>query len=97
MTTYTKYKETFGSEVPVEEYGTSAEAEQRAQQLGGSGFHSHTGPDGVTIFMPFRTHAQFEAALVGDQETQTYEEDLRDKLRQRLTELLDSSSTSNSL
>jgi hypothetical protein len=97
MNTFTKYKETFGSQVPVEEYSTQAEAEQRAEQLGGSGFHSHTGADGVTVFMPFRTHAEYEAAVVGDDESKTYEEDLRDKLRQRMLELLDSSSTSNSL
>ena len=97
MTTYTKYKETFGSGAqPSESYATQAEAESRAQQLGGSGFHTHV-EDGVTQFMPFRTHGEYEAALVGDPETQTYEEDLRDKLRQRLSELLDSSSTSNSL
>ena len=96
MGTYTKYKELFAQSVPVEEYATQEEAEQRAEQLGGSGFHQHT-DDGVTVFMPFRTHAEYEAVLVGADNNQTYEEDLRDKLRQRMLELLDSSSTSNSI
>ena len=96
---YEKYHTTFGaSDVLVEEYATAEEAEARAEQLGGSGVHSHTREDGTVIYMPFATHAEYDAALgVGVTEEDNYKEDLRDKLRQRIEELFNSSSTSNSL
>ena len=98
MSVYEKYKSMFGAgSVPVEEYATADEAEARAESLGGSGFHSHTRDDGTTVFMPFNTHQQYEAAVGVDVDDDDYEEDLRDKLRQRIEELLGSSSTSNSL
>ena len=96
---YERYSNTFGaSDVLVEEYATADEAEARAEQLGGAGSHSHTSPNGTVVYMPFTTHAEYEAALgVGISEEDNYKEDLRDKLRQRIEELFNSSSTSNSL
>ena len=96
---YEKYNTTFGaSDVLVEEYATAEQAEARAEQLGGSGVHSHTSPNGTVVYMPFATHVEYEAALgVGISEEDNYKEDLRDKLRQRIEELFNSSSTSNSL
>jgi hypothetical protein len=96
---YERYRSVFGEdrEVEVEEYSTAEEAEQRARDLGGSGFHQHT-EDGVTVFMPFATHAEYEAAIgVGISEEDNYKEDLRDRMRQRIEELFNSSSTHNSL
>lgn len=46
----------------VDTYTTREEAERRARQLGGSGSHSHT-IDGETVYMPFRTHAEYRRAL----------------------------------
>jgi HK97 family phage portal protein len=43
-------------------YTTQAEAEARAEQLGGSGYHTHE-YDGETIYMPFETHEEYENAL----------------------------------
>ena len=99
ITMYERYRSVFGDngEVEVEEYSTAEEAEQRARDLGGSGFHQHT-EDGVTVYMPFATHAEYEAAIgVGISEEDNYKEDLRDRMRQRIEELFNSSSTHNSL
>ena len=43
-------------------YTTQQEAEARARELGGSGFHTHE-YDGETIYMPFETHEEYEAAV----------------------------------
>ena len=43
-------------------YTTRNEAEQRARELGGTGSHSHE-IDGVTVYMPFNTHEEYETAL----------------------------------
>ena len=46
-------------------YTTIQEAEERAVQMGGdSSYHSHNF-DGTTIFMPFKTHEEYEAAKEG--------------------------------
>jgi hypothetical protein len=52
-------------------------------------------PDGSLIYMPFATHEEFEAA-VGD-DSRELKETMRDQLRQRLSQLMLSTSTSNSL
>lgn len=44
-------------------YDTQAEAEARAEELGGSGFHSHQADDGSTIYMPFESHEEYDAAV----------------------------------
>jgi len=79
----------------VEEYPSEQQAVARARQLGGTGSHSHTSEDGSVIYMPFATHEQYEAA-VGDTDGEL-KETMRDQLRQRLKQLMLSTSTSNSL
>lgn len=44
-------------------FDTEAEAEARAEDLGGSGSHTHEDENGNTIYMPFNTHAQYDAAV----------------------------------
>lgn len=105
MAVYDQYEEIFGEGVEIyssEVYTSQAEAEARANELGGSGFHSHE-EDGVTIYMPFNTHEELEAAMetqnpgVDMEEDTGFKEDLRDKIRRRLLELVNSTSTDNSL
>ena len=43
-------------------FTTQEEAEARANELGGSGFHTHE-MDGETIYMPFETHEEYEEAI----------------------------------
>lgn len=45
-------------------YTTIAEARARAEAMGGSGYHSHIF-DGYTVYMPFETHEEYEAAKDG--------------------------------
>ena len=55
---YTKYNDIFGEETVVtDKFNTEAEAEARAVELGGTGFHTHEEEDG-TYYMPFETHAE---------------------------------------
>lgn len=42
-------------------YTTIAEARARANEMGGEGFHQHIF-DGFTVYMPFETHEEYEAA-----------------------------------
>lgn len=106
MNTYKMYKDMFyggKTEYEVEEYATQAEAEQRARELGGSGFHSHTEEDGTTVYMPFATHEQYEAAMelnnpdVDYIETEDFDNEMRDKIRMRLEQLVSSTTTNNGL
>jgi hypothetical protein len=104
MNVLEKYKQNFAGTTPfeAEKFATSAEAEQRANQLGGSGFHSHD-EDGTTLYMPFANHPEYERALERanpgtDYEEKTdFEETMRDKIRQRLEQLLEASTTNNGL
>jgi hypothetical protein len=88
-----KYKETFGVESPS--YATREEAEAEAQRLGGSGSHSHTTEDGNIVYMPFNTHSEYELALGIDNEEADFEIDMRDKIRKRMLQLIEASTTSN--
>jgi HK97 family phage portal protein len=45
----------------VDTYTTIAEAQARAIEMGGSGYHEHLF-NGSTVYMPFTTHAEYEAA-----------------------------------
>jgi len=96
------------TEFVAEEFGTSAEAEARATELGGSGSHSHTLEDGSVVYMPFSTHAEYELQLEKNNPGVDYEErnsivapgikeTMRDKVRMRLEELLNSTSSENGL
>tara|TARA_R100001463_G_scaffold61165_1_gene113925 strand:+ start:905 stop:2572 length:1668 start_codon:yes stop_codon:yes gene_type:complete len=88
-----KYKETFGIEVPS--YNTREEAEAEAQRLGGSGSHSHTREDGSIEYMPFATHKEYESATGVDSEEAEFEIKMRDKIRKRMLQLIEASTTSN--
>ena len=45
-------------------FTTIAEARARAEQMGGSGYHEHIF-DGYTVYMPFESHEEYEAAKDG--------------------------------
>lgn len=57
----------------AEVYPTQAEAEARAAELGGSGYHSHD-EDGVVIYMPFPDHEQLRAALMAQMDMESEDE-----------------------
>ena len=89
------------TEFSPEVFATPEQAEAKAQELGGTGFHSHE-TDGKTIYMPFTTHEQYEKQLEANNPGVDYEEggmreELRDRLRNRLDQLLTQSTTANSL
>ena len=94
---YTKYNDIFGEETVVtDKFTTEAEAEARAIELGGTGFHTHE-EDG-TYYMPFETHAEYELRLSVLGLTSTdLRNDLKDRIKSRLYQLVDSTSTENSL
>ena len=92
---YEQFKGVFDNK-QVEEYPSEEQAVARAQELGGNGFHSHTREDGTIIYMPFATHEEYEIAVGGNTDGDL-QETMRDQLRQRLTQLMLSTSTSNSL
>jgi hypothetical protein len=100
---YTRFNEVFGAdlEYTIRDYETQAEAEAEAQRLGGSGFHTHTREDGLVTYMPFATHEELELRMEMrsgvDAEEVNYKEDIREKLKDRLTQLIEGSSTNNSL
>ena len=104
MSVMTKYDELFAGTTPfvAETFPTQQQAEQRATELGGTGSHSHT-EDGVTVYMPFSSHKQYESTLeqqnpgVDYEENTGFKEDMRDKIRDRLEQLLNSTSSENGL
>lgn len=82
----------------VTEFATQSEAEAEAQRMGGTGTHSHTKEDGTTIYMPFVTHEEYELrramATEGDSNMQ---DELKQKLKMRLEQLIESTYSNNSL
>lgn len=104
LTLYDDYKSRFMGEAQymVEEYETQEQAEARAQELGGSGFHTHMREDGVTIYMPFATHQEYENAMEADlgidveEITEDFER-IEDTLKKRIQQLLNGSYSENSL
>jgi len=42
----------------AEHFDTPAEAEAKATELGGSGYHEHKLENGKTVYMPFNTHEE---------------------------------------
>ena len=87
----------------AEKFTTQEQAEARAQELGGSGSHSHTEEDGTTIYMPFSSHLDYERILetqnpgVDYEEDTGFEKEIKEKLRVRMKQLIDGSYSSNSL
>jgi len=104
MNVLTKYEELFAgtTQFTAETFPTREQAEQRATELGGTGSHSHT-DDGVTVYMPFSSHQQYESTLeqqnpgVDYEEDTGFKEDMRDKIRLRLEQLMKGTSSNNSL
>ena len=106
MNLLTEYQDRFmqgTTAFTAEQFPTQEQAEARASELGGSGSHSHTDEDGTTIYMPFNTHEQYEQALESQNQGVDYEEDtgfekdVRERLRERMKQLLSSTSSNNSL
>ena len=82
----------------VDEYATEAQAEARARELGGTGTHSHEQEDGTVIYMPFATHEEFELRLrMAGLQSNDMTEELQEKIKDRLYQLLESSYSENSL
>ena len=48
--------------VDVDTFTTEEEAEERAEEIGCDGIHSHT-EDGKTVYMPCKTHEEYESLL----------------------------------
>jgi len=101
LKTYQDFQSTFmGQNLEPQEYATEAEAEAVANSLGGSGTHSHENEDGTVIYMPFVTHDEYtdaiEAAMEAAQDG-SFVEEMRDKIRNRLSSLVESSTTDNGL
>jgi hypothetical protein len=98
-----QYDSMFGANIPdaIKEFATEAEAVAEAERLGGSGSHSHTDDDGNITYMPFNTHDEYDAAVLAliddeDQENnKEFKDDMRDKIRKRLRQLLDATTTEN--
>tara|TARA_R110001606_G_scaffold6149_7_gene27741 strand:- start:1249 stop:3096 length:1848 start_codon:yes stop_codon:yes gene_type:complete len=105
MNILSKYESMYAKESDASEeiYNTVGEATSRAQELGGSGYHTHEEEeDGVsrTVYMPFSTHEQLESALGStstNPEEESFKTEMRDKIRQRLMQLLNSSSSDNGI
>jgi hypothetical protein len=88
-----KYEQTFG--VKPQSYETREQAEQEANRLGGTGAHSHTQEDGSIVYMPFNTHAEYENAVGVDEVDIEFRTEMRDKIRKRMLQLLEASTTNN--
>ena len=103
ISAFERYESVFGAEEEyrVRDFETQEEAEAEAQRLGGSGFHTHEREDGLITYMPFETHEELELRMEMrsgvDAEEINYKEDLRDKLRERLNQLIEGSYSENNL
>ena len=83
-----------------EVYQTAEQADARAQELGGSGSHEHTLENGDVIYMPFATHDQYQAAIAvisTDEDTEQFEQQIKESLQDRMMQLVLGSSSKNSL
>ena len=101
LLTYERFEKVFGpdnyEDIP-EEFATQEEAEAIANTLGGSGTHSHTDEQGITIYMPFETHEEYELRLaMAKSEDADFGPGLKMKIQERLTQLIEGSYTNNSL
>ena len=96
MSVLEKYENMFTEASSIQDYPTIAEAEAEAQRLGGSGYHEHTREDGLVTYMPFATHLEYELAT-GERSPQDeeFKNEMRDKIRMRLSQLLSQTTTNN--
>jgi hypothetical protein len=100
LLTYERFEKVFGPdnyEDEPQEFASIEEAEAMAKALGGSGHHSHE-EDGVTVYMPFETHEEYElrVAMVKSEDAD-FGPGLKMKIQERLTQLVEGSYTNNSL
>ena len=100
LLTYERFEKVFGPdnyEDEPQEFATIQEAEAMANALGGSGHHSHE-EEGVTVYMPFETHEEYElrVAMMRAQDAD-FGPGLKEKIQERLTQLVEGSYTNNSL
>ena len=99
---YDQFNTRFGSKdlYKVEEYQTIAEAEARAVELGGTGYHEHTSDDGVVTYMPFANHLEYELAvdaLNKELDVSSDDANIQEGLKKRIQQLLSGSYSENSL
>ena len=103
---YDRYAASFLEEIETyepETFETQIEAENYARQLGGTGgFHTHTREDGVTIYMPFNTHEEYEMRMemakgANVEELPQFRKNLKEKIQKRLNQLIDSTYSDNSI
>lgn len=83
-----------------EVYQTAQQADARAQELGGSGSHEHTLETGDVIYMPFATHEQYQAAVnaqLDGEDTQEFEQEIKQSLQERMMQLIQGTYSKNSL
>jgi hypothetical protein len=101
LLTYERFEKVFGPdnyEDEPAEFATVEEAEAMAKALGGSGTHSHTSEEGITIYMPFETHEEYELRVaMARSEDADFGPGLKQKIQERLTQLVEGSYTNNSL
>ena len=101
LLTYERFEKVFGPddyEDTPQEFATPEEAEAMANVLGGSGTHSHTSEDGITIYMPFTSHEEYELRVgMAKSESADFGPGLKMKIQERLTQLVEGSYTNNSL
>ena len=65
-------------------YTTIEEAEARAEELGGEGYHAHSIDGGDTVYMPFNSHREYLEAVGYDKQ-----EEISDRLRTALKKKAD--------
>jgi len=101
LLTYERFEKVFGPddyEDSPEEFATAEEAEAMANALGGTGTHSHTTEEGVTIYMPFNSHEEYVLRLqMVKSEDADFGPGLKERISERLTQLVEGSYTNNSL
>ena len=101
LLTYERFEKVFSIdnyEDEPQEFATEEEAEAMANALGGSGTHSHTDEQGITIYMPFQTHEEYELRVaMAKSEDADFGPGLKHKIQERLTQLVEGSYTNNSL
>jgi len=66
-------------------FTTIEEAEERAEELGGSGHHEHEF-DGNVVYMPFKTHSEYEEAI--EESKYHHDEDEQKQMSARLRKAL---------
>tara|TARA_R100001509_G_scaffold101565_2_gene59564 strand:- start:9789 stop:11498 length:1710 start_codon:yes stop_codon:yes gene_type:complete len=100
LLTYERFEKVFGPDNYEDEpqsFATPEEAEAMAQALGGTGIHSHE-EEGITIYMPFETHEEYTLRVeMMKAQDADFGPGLKEKIQERLTQLVEGSYTNNSL